>query len=177
MESPAILFGHLKNGSFLIFFKTWGTGFLNTALTFCILVDPYCPTKSFLRLLLLYRYRFDLKSLPFWEITFSFPFPYSWSSSTLLYLSIWSISCRTLVTSLPVKDFLKPCLVGRLLLKVLMAMSSKLPSISLYISQYLSKYAFRVSPSHMDSDNNELRGQGTLVFVMKQEPKAWISCL
>ena len=40
---------------------------------------------------------------------------------------------------LPVRDFLKPCSAGRLLLKVLMVTSSKLPSISLYISQYLSK--------------------------------------
>ena len=167
MESPTILFGHLKNSSFLIFSKTCCTGSLNMTLTFCVLVDPYCPVKSFLGLLLLYR--FDLKSLPFWGITFSFPFPYSWSSSTLLYLSIWSISWRTLVTGLPVKDFLKPCSVGRPLLKVLMATSSKLLSISLYISQYLSEYAFRVSPSCMDNDNNKLKGRGTLLFIMKQE--------
>ena len=166
MESPAILFGHLKNVLFLIFSKTW--------CTFCVLANPYYPVKSLLGLLLLYRS--DLKSLPFWGITFSFPFPCSWSSSTLLYLSILSISCRTLVTGLPVKDFLKPCSVGRPLLKVLMATSSKFSSIS-YISQYMSKYAFKVSPSCMDNDNNKLRGRGTLVFVMKWEPKAWISCL
>ena len=175
MESSAILFGHLKNGSFLIFSKTWGTDTLNTTLTFCVLVNPYCPAKSLIGLLLLYWS--DLKSLPFWGITFSFPLPCSWSSSILLYLSIWSISYRTLVTGLVVKYFLKPCLVGRPLLKVLMAMLSKPPSISLYISQYLSEYAFRVSPSCMDNDNNELRGLGTLVFVMKREPKAWISYL
>ena len=40
-------------------------------------------------------------------------------------------------------------------------------SISLYISQYLSEYAFKVSPSCIDKDNNELRGQGTLLFVIK----------
>ena len=50
-------------------------------------------------------------------------------------------------------------------------------SISLYISQYLSKYAFKVSPSRIDNDNNKLRGQGTLLFVMKQQPKASVSCL
>ena len=175
MESWAILFSHLKNDSFLIFSKTWGISSLNTALTFYILGDPYCPVKSLLKLLLLYRS--DLKSIPFWGITFSFPFPCSRSSFILLYLSFRSISYRTLVTDLPVKDFLKPCSVGRPLLKVLMATSSKLLSISLYISQYLSEYAFRVSPSRMDNDNNELRGWGTLVFVMKREPKAWISCL
>ena len=175
MEFPGILFGHLKSGSFLIFSKTWGTGSLNTALTFCVLVDLYCLAKSLLGLLLLYWS--DLKSLPFWGITFPYPFPCSWSSSTLLYLSIRSISYRTLVTDLPVKDFLKPCSVGRPLLKVLMATSSKLLSISLYISQYLSEYAFRVSPSRMDNDNNELRGWGTLVFIMKWELNACITCL
>ena len=174
MESSAILFGHLKNGSFFIFSKTWCTDFLNTALTVCV-VDPYCPVKSLIGLLLLYR--FDLKSLPFWGITFFFPFLYGWSSSTLLYLSIRSISWRTLVTSLPVKDFLKLCSVGRSLLKGLMVTSLKFPSILLYISQYLSEYAFIVSPSCMDSDNNKLRGRGTLLFVMKREPKAWVNCL
>ena len=54
-------------------------------------------------------------------------------------IPIWSISWRTLVASLPVRDFLKPCSAGRLLLNVLMATSSKFPSISLYISQYLPK--------------------------------------
>ena len=63
MESPTILFGHLKNSSFLIFSKTCCTGSLNTTLTFYVLVDPYCPVKSFLGLLLLYRS--ILKSLPF----------------------------------------------------------------------------------------------------------------
>ena len=149
--------------------------FFEYSVTFCVLVDPYCPVKSLLGLLLLYWS--DLKSLPFWGITFSFPFPYRWSSSTLLYLSIRSISCRTLVTGLPIKDFLKPCSVGRPLLNVLMATSSKLSSISLYISQYLSEYALRVSLSCMDNDNNKLRGRGTLVFVMKRKPKAWVSYL
>ena len=76
------------------------------------------------------------------------------------------------MTGLPVKDFLKRCSIGRPLLKVLMVTSSKLPSISLYISKYLSEYTFRISPSRMDNDNNELRGRGTLLFVMKREPKA-----
>ena len=34
------------------------------------------------------------------------------------------------------------------------------------------EYAFRVSPSHMDNGNNELKGRGTMLFVMKREPKA-----
>ena len=94
------------------------------------------------------------------DLLLSFPFPCSWSSSTLLYLSILSISWRTLVTSLPVRDFLKPCLVGRPLLNVLMATLSWFSSISLYTSQYLSEYAFKVSPSCIDKDNNELRVVG-----------------
>ena len=57
-----------------------------------------------------------------------------------------------------VNDFLKSCLVGRLTFKVFMATSSKSPSISLNISQYLSEYVFRVSPSHMVIDNREFKG-------------------
>ena len=48
----------------------------------------------------------------------------------------------------------------------------KVTSISLYISQYLSEYIFRVSSSRMDRDNNESKGQGTLLHVIKHEPKA-----
>ena len=29
----------------------------------------------------------------------------------------------------------------------------------------------------MDNDSNALKGQGTLLFVTKREPKAWVSCL
>ena len=87
------------------------------------------------------------------------------------------MSWRTLVTGFPVKDFLKPCSVERPTLKVLLATSSKSPSISFYISQYLSEYVFRVSPSCMDKDSNESKGQGTLLHVIKHEPKAWVSSL
>ena len=135
--SPAILFDHLKNGSFLIFSSTYCTGSRNTALTTWVLADPDCPTKSFRGRILLYRS--DLKSLLSWGITLAFPFLYSWPSFTLLYLSIRSISWRTLVTGLPVRDFLKSCSAGRPVLKVLMATSSYSPSISLNISQYLSE--------------------------------------
>ena len=55
--------------------------------------------------------------------------------------------------------------------------SSKSPPISLYISQYLYEYAFRVSPSRMDKDSNESKGLGTLLHVIKREPKAWVSSL
>ena len=89
-ESLAILFGHLKNGSFLTFSKTCRTDSLNTALTAYVLVDPDCPVKSLLGWLLLYRS--DLKSFLLWRMIFSFCFPCSWSFSTLLYLSIWSIN-------------------------------------------------------------------------------------
>ena len=64
----------------------------------------------------------------------------------------------------------------KLSLKVLMATSSKSPSISLNISQYLSKYVFfKVSPSLMDKDNKEANGRGTLLQVMKRASNAWVS--
>ena len=135
-----------------------------------------CPTKYLLGQLLLLNWS-DLKSLLSWRTIFALPLPNYWSSSTLLYLSIQSMSWRRLVTGFPIRDFLKPCSARRLLLKVLMATSSKLPSISLYISQYLSEYAFRISPSHMDKDSRESKDRGTLLHVMKREPKAWVSCL
>ena len=40
---PIILFGPLKNGSFLIFSNTWCTGSRNTALTTWVLVDFVSP--------------------------------------------------------------------------------------------------------------------------------------
>ena len=96
-------------------------------------------------------------------------------SKGLLYLSIWSVSWCTLVTGLPVKDLLSPCSLGRPTLKVLMATSSKSPSISLYISQYLSEYAFKVSPSHIDRNSSKSKGLGTLLHVTKREPKACVN--
>ena len=87
------------------------------------------------------------------------------------------MSWQILVTGFPVKDFLKSCSAGRPSLKVLMATSSKSSSISLNISQYLSEYVFRVSPSLMDRDNKEAKGQGTLLHVMKWDPNAWVSSL
>ena len=87
------------------------------------------------------------------------------------------MSWHRLATGFPVRDFLKPCSVGRSLLKVLMATSSKLPSIPLYISQYLSEYVFRVSPSLILKDSRDDRGRGTLLQVMKREPNAWVSFL
>ena len=145
MGSPAILLGHLKYDSFFIFSKTWCIGSRNTTLTACVSVGPDYLVKSLLGWLLLLN-QSDLKSLLSWGTIFALPLPNYWSFSTLLYLSIRSINWRKLVTGFSVRDFLKPCSVGRPLLKVLMTTSSKLPSISLYISQYLSKYAFRVSP-------------------------------
>ena len=65
---------------------------------------------------------------------------------------------RWLVIGLLVRDFLKPCSDGRPTLKVLMATSSKSPSISLNISQYLSEYAFMDSPSLIDMDNKKSKG-------------------
>ena len=82
-----------------------------------------------------------------------------------------------LVTGFPVKNFLKPCSVGKLSLKVLMATLSKSPSISLNISQYLSEYVFRVSPSLMERDNKKVKGRGTLLHIIKWDPNAWVSFL
>ena len=62
-------------------------------------------------------------------------------------------------------------------LKVLIATSSKLPLISLNISQYLSAYTFTYSPSLIDMDSRESRGWGTLLHVMNREQNDWISFL
>ena len=72
----------------------------------------------------LFWIRSDLESLLSWGIAFAFPFPYNRSSSILLYLSILSISRRTLVIGLPIRDFLKSCSAGKPALKVLIATSS-----------------------------------------------------
>ena len=175
MGFPVILFGHLKNGSFLIFSRTWCTSSRNTIITAWVLADPNCPTKSLRDRLLLYQS--DLKSLISWRITLAFHFPYFYSSSTLLYLSIRFMSWRTLVTGLPIRDFLKPCLTERPTLKVLMGTSSKSPSISLNISQYLSGYVFRVSPYRMDKDSRETKDRGTRLHITKREPNARVSPL
>ena len=87
------------------------------------------------------------------------------------------MSWHTLVIGLPVRDFLRPYSAGRPILKVLMATSSKSPSILLNISQYQSEYAFRVSPSRIDKDNKEPKGRETLLHVTKREPNAWVSSL
>ena len=87
------------------------------------------------------------------------------------------MSWRNLVTSLPVRDFLKPCSDGKPTLKVLIATSSKSPSISLNIFQYLSEYAFTDSPSLIDMDNKDSRGWGTLLHVMNLEQNDWVSFL
>ena len=149
--SPPILFGHLKYDPFLIFSKTWCTSSLNTVPTTWVTINPDYPAKSLRGRLLLYLSH--LKSLLSWGITLTFPFPYCWSSSTRLYSSIRSISWRTLLVGFLVNDFLKSCSAGRPALIVLIVMSSKFPSISLNISQYLLEYVFKVSPSHMVMDN------------------------
>ena len=74
-------------------------------------------------------------------------------------------------------DFLKPCSGERPTLKVLIATSSKSPSILLNISQYLSAYAFTDSPSLIDMDSKESRGWGTLLHVMNREQNDWVSFL
>ena len=115
--SPPILFGHLKYGSIFIFSKTWCTSSWNTMLTTWVTVNLDCLAKSLRWWLLLYLS--DLKSLL--SFTLAFPFPCYWSSLTHLYLSILSMSSRTLLASFLVNDFLKSCSVGRPTLKVLIA--------------------------------------------------------
>ena len=87
------------------------------------------------------------------------------------------MSWRILVIGFPVKDFLEPCSAGRLNLKVLMATSLKLPSISLNIYQYRSEYVFRVSPSLVDRDIKEAKGWGALLHVIKRDLNVWVSSL
>ena len=93
---------------------------------------PRLPGKIPLRSVIIIEVRPEIPS--FLNDNLSFPLPCCYSSSTLLYLSIQTMSWGTLVTGFPVKDFLKSCLVGRSTLKVLMATLSKSPSISLNIS-------------------------------------------
>ena len=133
MGSPPILFGHLKYGSTFIFSRIWCTGSLNIMLATWAIGSPVCPVKSLRSRLLLYLS--DLKSIRSEGATFAFP--YCWSSSTRLCLSIWSMSWCMHCASFFVKDFLNSCLVGRPTLNVLIATSSKSPSISLNVSQYL----------------------------------------
>ena len=88
-----------------------------------------------------------------------------------------SMSLRTLLTNFLVKDFFRSCSAGRLTLKILMAMSSKSLSISLNISQYLSKYVFKVSTSSIVMNSKESKSQGTLLQVTKQATNAQVSSL
>ena len=85
------------------------------------------------------------------------------------------MSWRTLSAGFFVKDLLKSCSIGKPTLKVLIATSSKFPSISLNISQYLSKYVFGVSPFHMAIDSGESKGRWSLLQVTKWAPKALVS--
>ena len=71
--SPAILFGHLNNGSFFTFSKTWCIGSRNTTCTACQLAGLDCPVKSPLGRLLLNRS--DRKSLLSPRMTFALSFP------------------------------------------------------------------------------------------------------
>ena len=68
------------------------------------------------------------------------------------------------------QEFYQSCSVGRPTLKVLIAMSSKSPSISLNISQYLFEYVFRVSPFRIDMDNRESKGRNPTIRN-KMRPK------
>ena len=93
---------------------------------------PRLPSKIPLGHAIIVFVRLEIPPVP--RDNLSLSFPCCWSSSTRLYSSMQSISQRTLLTGFLVKDFLKLCSAGRLTLKVLMATSSKFPSISLNIS-------------------------------------------
>ena len=125
--------GPLKNGSFFIFSSIWYTGSLNSELTNWTLTNVAWLWKSLWGRSLWYLP--PRGSLFSWNIL-ALPFPRVWSSSNLLYLSMWSISWRMFKTNLIVNDFLNSCSVRRPTLKVLTTTSSKSPSTSLYVSQY-----------------------------------------
>ena len=93
------------------------------------------------------------------------------------FIFVNTVHKLTLLTSFLAKDFLKSCSAGRPTLKVLTATSSKSLSISLNTSQYLSEYVFRVSLSHMNMDNRESKGRGTLLHVIKRDPNTRVSSL
>ena len=159
------------------FSKTWCTDSRNTMLTTWVAVDPDCLAKSLWGRLLLYLS--DLKFLLSLGTTlaFPFPFPYYWFSLTRLYSSIRSMSWRTLLAGFLVNDFLKSCSASRPTLKVLIATLSKFSFISLNISQYLSEYVFRVSPSRIVMDNRDSKGWKTLLQITKRELNALVSSL
>ena len=85
------------------------------------------------------------------------------------------MSWRTLLTGFLIKDFLKSCLARMPTLNVLIATSSKFSSILLNISQYLSEYVFRVSPSYMAIDNKKSKVRRTLLQVTNWAPKTLVS--
>ena len=58
-----------------------------------------------------------------------------------------------------------------------MTTSSKSPSISLNISQYLSECIFNVSHPWMVIDNKESKGRGILLHVIKRDPNTRVSSL
>ena len=58
-----------------------------------------------------------------------------------------------------------------------MVTSSKLPSILLNISSYLSEYAFTDSPFLIDMDNKKSKGWRTLLHVINREQNDWMSFL
>ena len=168
------LVGPFEEGFVLNFFQHLMHWLLEYSLDHLIVIWPLLLYIISSWLLLLYL--FDLKSLLSWGIALAFSFPYCWSSFILLYLSTLSINYRKLVTGLPIRDFLKPRSDGRPTLKVLRATSkvlivtsSKSPSISLNIFQYLSAYTFTDSPSLIVIDSRESKGWGTLLHVINQE--------
>ena len=62
-------------------------------------------------------------------------------------------------------------------MKVLIATSSKSPSISLNISQYLLAYSFTDSHSLIVINNRESKGWETLLHVMNWEQNDWVRFL
>ena len=129
------------------------------------------PSEISLRPVVIVSVRPEIPPLVRDNLLFSFPLLLVFLNHFILINPVYS--WRTLVMSFPVRDFLKLYLAGRPILKVLMATLLKSPFISLNISQYLSEYVFRVSPSRMLNDSREAKGRETLLQVTNWEPNAW----
>ena len=118
--SPPILFGHLKNGSFLIRSTILCTGSLNATFTSPICASGSCILKSFRGLggKMPYRKRFNSGVLPL---------IYSRTSSRHLYSSMRLMSCLISSKGLFFNNSCSSKSLGSPILKVLAAIFS-LPS-------------------------------------------------
>ena len=122
--SPPILFGHLKNNLFLIRSRILCTGSLNATLTPSICASGSYILKSFFGLARIMPYQ-DLPS------NGAFPLFCSRSSSRCLYPSMHLISCLISSGGIFINDSHNSESLGSPILKVLAAIFSFPPPISL----------------------------------------------